>query len=153
MIDDFYATIERFPEARRVIVGGREQIERLKTSLRAWLEALFSGRYNEPYVMARWQTGRRHVEIGLEEVYTAAAMARLRSGLTQAISHAWRGKKAELLQTLGSLNKLLEARTQLNNLISYMDGKSGAEDLIAKVLNDPALLKSLVAQKKPEGEG
>lgn len=42
-----------------------------------------------------------------------------------------------------SLNKLLEARTQLANLLSYMDGKSGAEDLIARVLNDPALMKAL----------
>ena len=42
-----------------------------------------------------------------------------------------------------SLNKLLEARTQLANLLSYMDGKSGAEDLISKILADPALMKAL----------
>jgi type VI secretion system protein ImpB len=41
------------------------------------------------------------------------------------------------------LKQLLEARKQLANLMSYMDGKSGAEDLIAKVLADPALLKTL----------
>ncbi|WP_049631891.1 type VI secretion system contractile sheath small subunit [Cellvibrio sp. pealriver] len=41
------------------------------------------------------------------------------------------------------LSKLLEARTQLNNLLTYMDGKTGAEDLISKVLQDPTLLKSL----------
>ncbi len=41
------------------------------------------------------------------------------------------------------LNKLLEARTQLSNLLTYMDGKNGAEALIAKVLQDPTLLKSL----------
>ena len=51
-----------------------------------------------------------------------------------------------------SLNQLLEARTQLANLITYMDGKSGAEDLIAKAINDPALLKSLTAAPKPEDE-
>ena len=44
-----------------------------------------------------------------------------------------------------ALNKLLEARTQLSNLLTYMDGKSGAEDLITKVLNDPALLQTLAA--------
>ncbi len=47
------------------------------------------------------------------------------------------------------LNKLLEARTQLSNLLTYMDGKTGAEDLIAKVLQDPALLQSLAAAPKP----
>ena len=51
-----------------------------------------------------------------------------------------------------SLNKLLEARTQLNNLVTYMDGKTGAEELIAKAINDPALLQSLVAAPKPTDE-
>ena len=31
-----------------------------------------------------------------------------------------------------------------------MDGKVGAEDLIAKVLADPALMKTLAAAPKPE---
>jgi type VI secretion system protein ImpB len=52
-----------------------------------------------------------------------------------------------------SLNKLLEARTQLSNLVTYMDGKTGAEELIANAIKDPALLQSLVAAPKPEDEG
>ena len=48
------------------------------------------------------------------------------------------------------LKKLLEARTQLSNLMTYMDGKSGAEDLIAKVMQDPTLLKTLAAEAAPE---
>ncbi len=48
-----------------------------------------------------------------------------------------------------ALNKLLEARQQLSNLVTYMDGKTGAEELIAKVLRDPALLQTLAASKKP----
>jgi type VI secretion system protein ImpB len=50
------------------------------------------------------------------------------------------------------LRKLLEARTQLANLITYMDGKTGAEDLIARVLKDPALLKALAAAPSAETE-
>ena len=49
------------------------------------------------------------------------------------------------------LRKLLEARTQLSNLMTYMDGKTGAEELISKVIQDPALLKSLAAAPKAEG--
>ncbi len=41
-----------------------------------------------------------------------------------------------------SLNRLLQARQQLSNLMSYMDGKTGAEELIAQALNDPSLLQS-----------
>jgi type VI secretion system protein ImpB len=46
------------------------------------------------------------------------------------------------------LNKLLEARTELSNLLTYMDGKTGAEGLITKVLQDPALLSTLAAAPK-----
>ncbi len=49
-----------------------------------------------------------------------------------------------------ALNKLLTARTQLANLLTYMDGKSGAEQLVAKLLSDETLLKSLAAAPKPE---
>ncbi|MDD5296187.1 MAG: type VI secretion system contractile sheath small subunit [Rhodocyclaceae bacterium] len=52
---------------------------------------------------------------------------------------------ANIAKKVDSLNKLLQARTELSNLLSYMDGKTGAEDLIGKVLQDPALLQSLSA--------
>ena len=51
-----------------------------------------------------------------------------------------------------ALKELLEARMQLANLLTYMDGKTGAEELIAKVLGDPGLLKSLASTAKPETE-
>lgn len=50
------------------------------------------------------------------------------------------------------LRKLLEARTELTNLLSYMDGKTQAEDLIQKLLNDPALMKSVLSSNKPSEE-
>lgn len=46
--------------------------------------------------------------------------------------------------------KLLEARTQLKNLMTYMDGKPNAEALIADVLKDPALLNSLISAPNPD---
>ena len=56
---------------------------------------------------------------------------------------------AAVAKKVEGLNKLLEARTQLANLLTYMDGKTGAEDLIARVIQDPALLQSLAAAPKP----
>jgi type VI secretion system protein ImpB len=55
---------------------------------------------------------------------------------------------AAIARKVGVLNKLLEARTELSNLLSYMDGKTGAEELIAKVLQDPTILKTLAAAPK-----
>lgn len=46
-----------------------------------------------------------------------------------------------------AMAKLLEARQQLNDLMLYMDGKDGAQDLLDKVLKDPALMKALAAAK------
>ena len=60
---------------------------------------------------------------------------------------------AAVARKVNSLNKLLQARTQLSNLLTYMDGKSGAEELIANALNDPALLKSLASMPKPREAG
>ncbi len=57
---------------------------------------------------------------------------------------------AAVARNVDALNKLLEARTQLANLKTYMDGKTGAEKLIAKVLNDPTLLQALASAPKAE---
>ena len=56
---------------------------------------------------------------------------------------------AAVARKVSSVAKLLEARTQLANLGTYMDGKAGAEKLIAQAINDPALLQSLVSAPKP----
>lgn len=57
---------------------------------------------------------------------------------------------AVVARKVDALNRLLQARQQLSNLMTYMDGKTGAEELMAKVLNDPSLLQSLVAEPKPQ---
>jgi type VI secretion system protein ImpB len=54
---------------------------------------------------------------------------------------------AAVASRVDALKKLLDARQQLSNLITYMDGKSGAEELVSKLLQDPALLKTLAAAK------
>jgi type VI secretion system protein ImpB len=56
---------------------------------------------------------------------------------------------AAVAAKVDGLKQLLQARSQLANLVTYMDGKSGAEELIARVLKDPALLQSLGESAKP----
>jgi type VI secretion system protein ImpB len=57
---------------------------------------------------------------------------------------------AAVARKVEALSKLLETRNQLSNLLTYMDGKTGAEELISKALNDPALLQSLASAPKPQ---
>ncbi|GAA6199797.1 type VI secretion system contractile sheath small subunit [Aquicoccus sp. SU-CL01552] len=59
---------------------------------------------------------------------------------------------AAIARKVEPLRELLEARTQLSNLMTYMDGKTGAEDLISKIIQDPALLKTLAAQPAPKSD-
>lgn len=55
-------------------------------------------------------------------------------------------------QNVPALKKLLDARQELNDLLAYMDGKDGAQDLIDKVLKDPDLMKALAAAKPVQDE-
>ncbi len=108
LIEDFYAEIERHPNARKVITGGAEQIARLKGTLTQWIRDLLSGAYDTTYVTRRWKVGLRHVEIGLEQVYTNVALSRLRTGLVQSLHESWRGAGRDLKETVRSLDKLLD---------------------------------------------
>ncbi|HSU54897.1 MAG TPA: type VI secretion system contractile sheath small subunit [Candidatus Dormibacteraeota bacterium] len=57
---------------------------------------------------------------------------------------------AAVARKVDSLNKLLQARTELSNLMTYMDGKDKAEELVGKLLNNPDLMKSLAAAPNAE---
>jgi type VI secretion system protein ImpB len=56
---------------------------------------------------------------------------------------------AAVARKVAPVARLLEARTQLANLGTYLDGKSGAEKLIAQAIKDPALLQALVSAPRP----
>jgi type VI secretion system protein ImpB len=56
---------------------------------------------------------------------------------------------AAVAKKVGPLRELLEARTQLANLMTWMDGKQGAEDLIGKLLQDKSLLQTMTSAPAP----
>lgn len=51
----------------------------------------------------------------------------------------------EVAKNIPALAKLVEARQQLADLLNYMDGKDGAQELLDRVLKDPDLLKAISA--------
>ncbi|MDZ4658890.1 MAG: sigma 54-interacting transcriptional regulator [Bythopirellula sp.] len=108
IVDDFYNQIRLHPHAVEVITGGEAQILQLKSTLRLWLRQLLTGPYDNDYVVLRTKVGQRHVAIGLDQVYTNAALSRMRQALCRIISETWRGSVEELIATIGSLNKLLD---------------------------------------------
>jgi signal transduction histidine kinase len=108
LVDDFYAEIDRHPDARKVITGGEAQIARLKGTLLRWLRDLLAGPYDAEYVARRWKVGWRHVEIGLDQVYTNVALSRLRRGLLRALGEIWQGTPQEERAVRRSLDALLD---------------------------------------------
>jgi type VI secretion system protein ImpB len=57
---------------------------------------------------------------------------------------------AAVARKVDALNKLLQARTELSNLLTYMDGRDKAEEVLAKLLENPELMKSLAAVPNTE---
>src|SRR5512143_311904 len=72
--DAFYERILSHEEARKVLVGGESRVGHLKVTLRAWLDTLLSGPWDEAYWDRRYAIGRVHVRIGLPQHYMFGAM-------------------------------------------------------------------------------
>lgn len=109
LVDDFYHEIAEHEPTLRVITGGEAQIQRLKGTLRVWLQQLLSGPYDLAFVERRFRVGYRHVEIGLKQIYVDAAVSRLRNGLLQALRQHWPAEQGEesLATTMQSINTLM----------------------------------------------
>jgi signal transduction histidine kinase len=108
VIDDFYEEIARHPGTLRVITGGDEQIARLKQTLRRWLTDLFSGPYDDEFVMRRFRVGQRHVEIRLDQFYTNVAMSRIRGRLLEALSSHEPESRSDREAGIQALNRILD---------------------------------------------
>lgn len=59
---------------------------------------------------------------------------------------------AAIARKVEPLRKLLETREQLANLMTWMDGKSGAEELIGQLLQDKDKLAALTSTAAPAAE-
>ncbi len=108
LVDDFYDTILRQPDAAAVIRGGEQQVARLKRTLESWLAELFVGRYDVKFVRNRWLVGWRHVKIGLKQVWTATAMSRMRDRVLRAIASNWRESVDAYQQLASAITRLMD---------------------------------------------
>src|SRR5262245_48000625 len=67
--DVFYLRILDHDEARKALEGGESQVGRLKITLRAWMDMLLRGPWDEIYYETRARIGRVHVRIALPQHY------------------------------------------------------------------------------------
>lgn len=75
VVDEFYAHIQRFPEAMAVIGGAGSSIDRLKKTNPKYFEQIFRARFDREYFESRLTIGRIHAQIGLEPKWFYAAMS------------------------------------------------------------------------------
>lgn len=85
IIDDFYDHILGHRGASRAITGGDAQVQRLKGTLRSWMEGLFTGPWDYEYYELRARIGRRHVQIDLPQQYMFTAVNVIRGHLLDVI--------------------------------------------------------------------
>jgi two-component system, NtrC family, sensor histidine kinase HydH len=108
IIDDFYATIEAHPGARHAITGGAPQIDRLKGTLRRWLEELFVGPHDEAYFERRARIGRVHVRIDLPQAYMFTAMNRIRVQAAKVLRESLLADPVRLQGTLVAMHQIMD---------------------------------------------
>lgn len=84
IVEEFYARATADPLAKAVFKD-EAQVERLRVSLMAWLEGLFTGPYDDAYFQKRSRIGRVHLKVGLDQRYMLAAMNVIRVGLHAAL--------------------------------------------------------------------
>ena len=105
IVERFYAALQADPQATAVLQGP-QQVQRLKTAMRGWLEGVFSGVYDDAYYEKRARIGRMHVRVGLEQRFMFSAMNVLRLGILEAVSEVTEGEARTAAHA--SVNKICD---------------------------------------------
>ena len=108
IVDTFYDRILEHEEARTALVGGESQVGHLKVTMTQWLEALFTGPWDDAYYEQRARIGRMHVRIALPQHYMFAAMNVLRRELDNALFEQASLTEAERTTARTALGRILD---------------------------------------------
>ena len=101
----FYRKILEHPATARIL-GGPEQLARLKGTLQHWARGVLAGRYDAAYANERMEIGRQHVRVGVPQRYVISAMNVVRIFLLDAVDRELTG--ADAAATRRALNKVLD---------------------------------------------
>jgi two-component system, NtrC family, sensor histidine kinase HydH len=108
IVESFYLSVVAHSPTRAVVAGGRTQIERLKGTLRRWLEEVFLGPHDDEYYRRRMRIGAVHVQVNLPQAYMFAAMNRIRVPLAETLQKAMGDDQLRMRQTLAALHQILD---------------------------------------------
>jgi signal transduction histidine kinase len=106
--DVFYRRILDHDEARHALEGGESQVGRLKITLRAWMDTLLAGPWDEAYYQRRARIGRLHVRIALPQHYMFGAMNVIRQELVAVIDAGFGDRPGAAAPIRAALGKILD---------------------------------------------
>ena len=106
--EHFYACILGHPRAHAAITGGTQQVERLKGSLRAWMDFGLRGPHDESFYERRARIGRVHVQIGLPQHYMVTAINVMRLDYRQVLEDSLHGDWARFTAASRAIDKLFD---------------------------------------------
>lgn len=106
--DVFYRRILDHDEARKALEGGESQVGRLKITLKAWMDMLLTGPWDEAYYERRARIGRVHVRIALPQHYMFGAMNVIRQELVEVATRHYRDRPDEQRLVRAALEKILD---------------------------------------------
>jgi signal transduction histidine kinase len=138
----FYDRILTHEEARTVLVGGESRVGHLKVTLRAWLDTLLSGPWDEAYWQHRNAIGRVHVRIGLPQHYMFGAMNVIRSELASIAYARFHPDPAELERVRNALGKVLDLELAVM-LHTYRDDLLAQQARVERLSTFGALVGSI----------
>lgn len=151
IVDKFYAHLENYAEAMKVLDNSNSSMERLKQAQRRYLLELFSGDYDNAYFTKRCMIGERHVAIDLQPIWYIGGYSVFMEELVPLILKKYRFSPAKMQQALTALNKVLLLDIQLT-MDTYIHGVTSeihrSKAAIEKKVDD----YSVVIKKVSEGE-
>lgn len=135
LIDEFYAAIGRDADARRAITGGTEQVERLKLTLRQWLESALTGPHDLAWVAGRKRIGLVHVRVGLQQRFMLTAMNLIRTGLVRSIQRVYPDDAERRSATEQAVHQLLdlELAVMLDSYHEYLSDSIRSVERLATI--------------------
>jgi two-component system sensor histidine kinase HydH len=104
----FYDRILTNEGARAVLVGGESRVGQLKITLKAWMDKLLRGPWDEEYYDVRCRIGRVHVRINMPQHYMFGAMNVIRRELNDLIDARYLGSPDELRAARVALGKIID---------------------------------------------
>ncbi|HEX9049753.1 MAG TPA: protoglobin domain-containing protein [Anaeromyxobacter sp.] len=142
VVETFYDRILTHEGARAALVGGESRVGHLKVTLRAWLDTLLSGPWDDAYWRSRDAIGRVHVRIGLPQHYMFGAMNVIRTGLATIAYERFHPDPPALERVRNALGKILDLELAVM-LHTYRDDLLAQQARVERLSTFGALVGSI----------